>query len=99
MESLFFLYRGFFESGSVCQILRAGIILPLFKWKGAKANNEDNCRGIALFPTISKIYEMILIDRHKGSQKGYYSQMQFGFQGVGCVEKNSWNDFDFFLQI
>ena len=88
-KALFCLYRGFFESGSVCQILKTGIILPLFKRKGAKANNKDNYRGITLFPTISKISEMILVHRLEqfASQKGYFSQMQFGFQeGVGCVE-------------
>ena len=62
-KALFCLYRGFFESGSVCEILKTGIILPLFKGKGAKANNKDNYRGITLFPTISKIYEMILVNR------------------------------------
>ena len=80
---------GFFECGSVCQILKTRIILPLFKGKGAKANNKDNYKGITLFPTISKIYEMILVNRLEkfASQKGYFSQMLFGFQeGVGCVE-------------
>ena len=87
-KALFCLYRVFFESGSLCQILKIGIILPLFKGKGAKANIKDNYRGITLFPTISKIYEMILVNRLEkfASQKGYFSQMQFGFQeGVGCV--------------
>ena len=60
-----------------------------FKGKGAKGNNKDNYRGITLFHTISKIYEMILVDRLEkfASQKGYFSQMQFGFQeGVGCFK-------------
>ena len=73
----------------MCQILKTGIILPLFKGKATKANNKDNYRGITLFPTISKIYEMILINRFEKiePQKGYFSQMQFGFQeGVGYVE-------------
>ena len=53
-----------------------------FKGKGAKANNKDNYRGMTLFPTISKIYEIILVNRLEkfASQKGYFSQMQFGFQ-------------------
>ena len=73
----------------MCQILKPGIILPLFKGKGTKANNKDNYRGITLFPTISKIYEIILVNRLEkfALQKGYFFQMQFGFQeGVGCVE-------------
>ena len=88
-KALFCLYSDFFESGSVCQILKTGIILPLFKGKGGKANNKDNYRGITLFPTFCKIYEMMLVNRLEqfASQKGYFSQMQFGFQeGVGCVE-------------
>ena len=47
----------------MCQILKTGIILLLFKGKGAKTKNKDNYRGITLFPTISKIYEMILVNR------------------------------------
>ena len=51
--------------------LKSQIILPLFKGKGAKANNKDNYRGITLFPTLCKIYEMILLNfdnfaAHKG---------------------------------
>ena len=45
--------------------------------------------GITLFPTISKIYEMILVNRFEKftSQKGYFSQMLSEFQeGLGCVE-------------
>ena len=33
--------------------LKSGIILPLLKGKGAKANNKDNYIGITLFPTLS----------------------------------------------
>ena len=67
--------------------LKTGVILPLFKGKGAKANNKDNYRGIKLFPTLSKIYEMILLGRLEvcAKQKGYFSEMQFGFQ-EGCIE-------------
>ena len=50
-------------SGSACQVLKTGIILPLFKGKCAKANNKDNYRGITLFPTVSKVYEMIHVNR------------------------------------
>ena len=43
------------EKFSVCDDLKVGVILPLFKGKGAKANNKDNYRGITLFPTLCKI--------------------------------------------
>ena len=69
--------------------LKSGIILPVFKDKGAKANNKDNYRGITLFSTLCKIYEMILLNRldNFAAHKGFFSEMQFGFQeGVGCTE-------------
>ena len=69
--------------------LKSGISLPLFKGKGAKANHKDNYRGITLFPTFCKIYEMILRSRldNFAAYKGFFSEMQFSFQeGVGCTE-------------
>ena len=36
-------------------------MLPLFKGKGIKANNRDYYRGISLFLTICKIYEMMIL--------------------------------------
>ena len=73
--------------------LKTGVILPLFKGKGAKANNKDNYRGIIMFPTLCKIYEMILLSRlepfakQKGFFSGFFSEMQFVFQeGIGYIE-------------
>ena len=66
-------------------------VLPLFKGKGAKANNKDNYRGITFFPTLCKIYEMIVLNRLEkfASQAGYFSEIQFGFQeGSGCTESS-----------
>ena len=40
-----------------------GVILPLFKGKGAKVNNRDISKGITLFPTLCKIYEMVLLNK------------------------------------
>ena len=60
---LFHLYQQFFENFSVCKFLKTEIMLPLFEGKGAKANNKDNYGGITLFPTLCKIYEMILLNR------------------------------------
>ena len=87
-KHLFQLYKKFFENCSVCESLKTRVILPLFKGKGAKANNKDNYRGITLFPTICKIYEMVLLNRLENyvSQKGLFSDMQFGFkEGLGCI--------------
>ena len=88
-KHLFQLCKKFFENCSVCQSLKTGVFLPLFKGKGAKANNKDNYRGISLFPTLCKIYEMVLLNRLENyvSQKGLFSDMQFGFkEGLGCTE-------------
>ena len=79
----------FFESFVVCKSLKIGIILPLFKGKGAKANNKDNYTGITLFPTLCKIYEMLLLNRLEkfAIENEYFSELQFGFrEGVGCIE-------------
>ena len=83
------LFQDYLNIFSVCDDLKIGIILPLFKGKGAKANNKDNYRGITLFPTLCKIYEMIFLNRLEkyAAQIGFFSEMQFGFQeGVGCTE-------------
>ena len=66
-----------------------GIILPLCKGKDATANNKDNYRGITLFPTLCKIYEMILLNRLEkcAIDNEHFSELQFGFrEGVGCIE-------------
>ena len=88
-DILFQLYDDYFETSPVSKSLKTGIILPLFKGKGAKANNKDNYRGIILFPTFCKIYEMILLNRLEkfAKQQGFFSNLQFGFEeGVGCIE-------------
>ena len=87
---LFELYQNFYANGSVCESLKVGVILPLFKGKGAKGNNnKDNYRGITLFPTLCEIYEMVLLNRYENyaKQNGLFSNLQFGFEeGVGCTE-------------
>ena len=83
------MYQQFFENSAVCKSLKMGIILPFVKGKGAKASNKDNYRGITLFPTLCKIYEMILpnmLEKFAIDNK-YFSEMQFGIrEGVGCIE-------------
>ena len=61
---LFILYPECFCQFSVPKNIKKGIILPLFKDKGAKANNKDSYRGITLCPTLCKIYEMVLLVKH-----------------------------------
>ena len=86
---LFLFYRDFFQTPTVPENLKTGVILLLLKCKGAKANNKDNYRGITIFPTLCKIYEMILLSRLEvfAKQKGFFFEMKFGFQeGIGCIE-------------
>ena len=63
--------------------------MPLFKGKSAKANNKDNYRGITLFPTLRKIYEMILLNRLEkiAAHNEYFSELLLDFrEGVDCIE-------------
>ena len=78
---LFHLYQQFFENFSAIKFLKTGVTLPLFKGKGAKANNKGNYRGITLFPTLCKIYEMILLNRLEkfAADNEHFSELQFGF--------------------
>ena len=88
-QHLFHVCQAFFLNHAVSADLETGIILPLFKGKGAKANNKDNYRGITMFSTLTQIYEMVLLDRLEkfADENVYFSNLQFGFQeGVGCLE-------------
>ena len=88
---LYINYTANFLNFSVSKSLESGLIMPLFKDKGAKANNKDNYRGITPFPTLCKIYEMILLNRLEkfAAQKGHLFELEFGFnysEGVGGTE-------------
>ena len=88
-QHLFHLYQAFFLNHSVSADLKTGIVLPLFKGKSAKANNKDNYRGITMFPTLTKIHEMVVLNRLEkfAGKNAYFSNLQFGFQEeVGCLE-------------
>ena len=89
METSVSAISKFFNNFSVFDSLLTGVILPLFKGTGAKGNNKDDYRGITLFPTLCKIFEMVLRNRLEkfAEQQRLSSNMQFGFkEGVGCTE-------------
>ena len=50
---------------------------------------KNDSRGIAMFPVITKIFEMILLQRLEdfARSKSYFLPLQFGFKkSVGCLE-------------
>ena len=71
----------FFDDNGSPEMLKICMMLPLFKGNGLKAYDKDNYRGIAMFPVITKIFEMILLKRHENfaRSKSYFSPLQFGF--------------------
>ena len=71
-----------FENPVECKSLKMEIILLSFKGKGAKTSGKDNYRGITLFPTLCKIYEMILLNSLEkfAIDNEYFSELQFGFK-------------------
>ena len=74
------LFQDFLTKFSVCDDLKVGIILPLFKGKGAKANNKDIYRGL----TLCEIYEMIFLNRLEkyAAQMGFFLKCSLAFRRV-----------------
>lgn len=63
MEELILrLINSIFKTGQIPDVLKAGLLTPIFKNKGDK-NNSANYRGITVMPVISKIMETILRER------------------------------------
>ena len=83
------LYNEFLDRSSICESLKVGTILPLFKGKGVKANNKDNYRGITLFPTLCKIYEMVLLNRLEkyAERRGFFRICNLVFRKVSDVSR------------
>ena len=59
------LFTNFFADMGVPTLLKTTLILPLFKGKGLKAYLKDDYRGITVFPTLCKIYEIILLKKDR----------------------------------
>ena len=75
------LYHVFFDKSSVCNTLKTGLVLPLFKGKAPKQTIKIITVESHFSPTLCKIYEMIILNRLEkfASQAGYFSEIQFGF--------------------
>ena len=65
------------------------MMLPLFKSKGLKAYNKDKDRdrGIAMFPVITKIFEMLFLKRLEGFRevKVTFRLFNLGLDGLLAV--------------
>lgn len=67
-------------------ILKNTIIKPIYK----KGNIDDlnNYRPIALVPTISKVFESVLLDQLQSyfAERGFLNACQYGFRsGIGTI--------------
>ena len=60
---LFKLYKRYFSECRTCSSIKSGQILPHFKRNDTKASDKDNYRGITIFPTLCKVYELNLLRR------------------------------------
>jgi hypothetical protein len=58
---------------------KKGIRIPVFKGGNKDKLNKDDYRGITLLPTISKLYEMTLMDR----AENWFLQKMDDMQGAG----------------
>jgi hypothetical protein len=63
MEDLILrLINSILKTGQIPDILKVGLLNPIFNNKGDK-NNSTNYQGITVMPAISKIMETILRER------------------------------------
>ena len=62
-----------------------GLMVPLLKDKTGDVSSLNNYRGITLIPTISKVFELTLLEICK--QYLITDDLQFGFKkGLGCAD-------------
>ena len=67
-----------FESGTVPDCLKTGLLTPIFKNKGEK-NQSKNYRGITVLPVIGKVLESVLKNRIQPLILSSQSEIQRGF--------------------
>ena len=64
---------------------RRGLMVPLLKDKTGDVGSVNNYRGITLIPTISKVFQLALLEIRK--QYLITDDLQFGFKkGLGCAD-------------
>ncbi|CAG2195543.1 unnamed protein product [Mytilus edulis] len=67
-----------FQQGYVPDLLKIGLLTPIFKNKGSK-NDAGNYRGITVLPVVSKIIDTVLKNRTQPSVKAVQHKYQRGF--------------------
>jgi len=77
------LFNAMLQVGHVPSDFHYGIIIPVVKDPCGDISNANNYRGITLSPTISKLFEMCIMDRF--GHLLVASDLQFGFKkSIGC---------------
>lgn len=77
------LFSAIIKHGYVPDIFCQGIVIPLVKDKQGNAADVTNYRGITLSSTISKVFEMCLLEMYGNVL--YSEDLQFGFKkNLGC---------------
>ena len=70
--------------GYVPQYSGKGIVVPLIKDKNGDLSNPDNYRAITISPTISKVFELCLLDKYIDLLDSH--DLQLGFKkNKGCA--------------
>ena len=77
-NSLLAVINSIFHSGVIPEVLKVGLLSPIFKNKGS-ANDAANYRGITVLPVFEKIIEYILKERTYKLLERSQSTFQRGF--------------------
>ena len=78
--SLSQLFTCMLQRGYVPDSFGIGMIIPLLKDKSANMMNSNNYRGITLSSTVSKLFELCLLDLDMFGDYYVSSDLQFGFK-------------------
>jgi hypothetical protein len=78
MEVLILFINSIFEYGEIPEILKMGLLSPVYKNKGTK-QQASNYRGITVLPVISKIIETIIKNRTQKLVLKTQNRTQRGF--------------------
>ena len=72
------ILNSIFLEGDIPEVLKIGLLSPIFKNKGSK-NDAINYRGITVLPVISKIIEAVIRDRIQPLIRNVQNPTQRGF--------------------